>query len=148
MANDYDDPPATIAAVQHLVVEALRLRRAVRRRAGLTETELVALEHLVTAPSAPGELARLLEVSTAASTGVVDRLERREHVVRQPHPQDRRRIEVHITESGRDEMATHLRPMLLALQALDDGLSPAERLVVERYLHGVADAFAQVTDPG
>src|SRR5262245_3239520 len=123
MASEFDDPPETMTAVQHLVIASLHLRRAVMRRTGLTATEFDALEHLVETPSAPSELARLLDVTTAASTGVVDRLERRGHIERRPHPQDRRRTEVHITGSGREEMTTHLRPMLLALQALDDGMT-------------------------
>lgn len=134
-------------AVRDLVTESLRLRHAVVRRSGLSETELRALEHLVEAPSAPGELARLLDVSTAASTGIVDRLERRGHVQRRPHDQDRRRTEVHVTDGGRDEILGHLRPMLLALGELDAGLDEAEREVVERFLRGAAAAFRLVSDP-
>jgi DNA-binding MarR family transcriptional regulator len=126
----------------------VRLRHALVRRSGLSQTELVALEHLVAAPSTPGDLARLLEVSTAASTGVVDRLERRGHVERRPHPQDRRRTEVHMTEGGREEILGHLMPMLVALRELDAGLDDAERAVVERYLRGARAAFDQVSDGG
>lgn len=114
------------------------------RRSGLGETELVALEHLVESPSGPGELARLLEVSTAASTGVVDRLERRGHVERRPHAEDRRRTEVHVTTAGREEIVGHLMPMLVALRELDEGLSEQEREVVLRFLDGARDAFGRV----
>lgn len=142
--SEFDEPPETMSAVQRLVIASLHLRRAVMRRTGLTVTEFEALEFMVETPSAPSELARLLDVSTAAATGVVDRLERRGHVERRPHPQDRRRTEVHITDSGRDEMAVHLRPMLLALRALDEGLTEAERQVVLRFLSGAAAAFDEV----
>ena len=52
----------------------VRVRPSVARRAGLSQSELVALEHRSRAPVGPGQLARLLGVTTAASTGVVDRL--------------------------------------------------------------------------
>ena len=140
------DVPQTVTAVRDLVSESGRLRHALVRGSGLSETELVALEHLVEAPSAPSELARLLEVSTAASTGIVDRLERRGHVERRPHPDDRRRTTVHVTDEGRAEILGHLRPMLVALQELDAGLSATERDVVLRFLAGAQAAFAQVSD--
>jgi len=134
-------------AVRDLVTESLRLRHAVVRRSGLGETELLALEHLVEAPCGPGELARLLEVSTAASTGIVDRLERRGHVQRRPHAEDRRRTEVHVTDEGRAEILSHLRPMLLALGELDASLDADERDVVEHFLRGAVAAFGLVSDP-
>lgn len=133
-------------AVRDLVTEAVRLRHAVVRRSGLSETELVALEHLVEAPSGPGEIARLLQVSTAASTGIVDRLERRGHVERRAHREDRRRTEVHVTNEGRAEILGHLLPMLGALRELDDELSPTDRVVVEKFLRGAITAFETVSN--
>lgn len=139
------NPPLT-DAVRELVVGMLNVRRAVTRRSGINETELRALEHVADGPSSPGDLARHLGVSTAASTGVVDRLEKHGHVERRAHPSDRRRQEVHLTESGEAEMEHHLRPMLTALAKLEDGLTPTERETVLRYLAGVLDAFALVVD--
>lgn len=141
------EPPATMRAVRDLVTEAVRLRHALARRSGLSETELGALEHLLGSPCGPGELARILEVSTAASTGIVDRLERRGHVERHPHAEDRRRTDVHVTDPGRAEILGHLRPMLAALGELDAALSADERAVVERFLRGAIVAFTQVSGP-
>ncbi|WP_285600346.1 MarR family transcriptional regulator [Kineosporia sp. NBRC 101731] len=145
--NDPLVNPATTDAVQDLVVAALEVRRKVIQQLGLTETELGALEHLSLTPSSPGELARLLHVSTAASTGVVDRLEGRGHVERRPHPTDRRRTEVHLTSSGRGAIERQLMPMLAGLSALDEGLSESERATVLKYLRGVVQAFSQVNSP-
>lgn len=146
--SEFDVNPVTMVAVQDLVAASVQVRRVVSRHAGLSDLEMAALDHVVAVPSSPGELARLLEVSTAASTGVVDRLERRGHVERRPHPSDRRRIEVHVTPSGRTEIVGHLRPMLDALSELDAGLDEPDRQVVERYLRGVIAAFATITDEG
>lgn len=141
------DPPATMQALRDLVRASVALRQAVVRRSGLTETELVALEHLTLGAAGPAELARRLDVSTAASTGIVDRLEARGHIRRQPHGVDRRRTEVHLTDSGRAEVLSHLRPMLASLRALDEQFDAAERAVVERYLRGATAAFALISQP-
>ncbi|WP_345460736.1 MarR family winged helix-turn-helix transcriptional regulator [Nocardioides marinquilinus] len=138
--------PETLVAVRELVTASTHLSHAIGRRAGLNRTELAALEHLVETPAAPGELAGLLEVSTAASTGVVDRLERRAHVERRPHPTDRRRLEVHVTDSGRAEMLGYLRPMLDALSAIDADLTDDERAVVVRFLRAAAAAVRRAAD--
>ncbi|KUL21485.1 MarR family transcriptional regulator [Actinoplanes awajinensis] len=133
-----------MTAVRALVTEAVALRRTLSRRSGLTETELDALDHLVESPSTPSELARLLDVSTAASTGVVDRLERRGHVERRKHPTDRRRLEIHVTDHGRAELLRYLTPMLHALTELDQRMSPDERATVIRFLTGAQAAFRAV----
>lgn len=118
-----------------------RVRRAISRRAGLSDSELVALEHLMGEPLGPAEVARRLEVTTAASTQIVDRLAARGHVERRPDPDDRRRTQVHVTTSGREEVLAHLMPMFVALARLDQGFTDEERAVVERYLRGAEAAF-------
>lgn len=138
----------SLDALRECTDAAARVRGVVARRAGLSESELVALEHLVREPLGPAELSRRLEVSTAAGTGIVDRLARHGHVTRVPHDQDRRRTQVVVTPSGREEVLQRLLPMFRALRALDDSFDAGEREVVERYLRGVTEACRQVTEPG
>ncbi len=57
----------------------------------------------------PSELGERLIVTRATVTGLVDSLERRGYVRRAPHPDDRRRLLVEITEEGRNVVA-RLRP--------------------------------------
>lgn len=135
----------SLTALRRLLRADARLRHVVARRAGLGVSELVALEHLSGEPLGPAEVARRLDVSTAASTGIVDRLVSRGHAERRPHPGDRRRTDVHLTDSGRAELVAHLRPMFQALDALDRRFSPEERAVVERYLEGAVAALEAVT---
>jgi DNA-binding MarR family transcriptional regulator len=138
----------SLRALRAVTDAAVRVRPVVAKAAGLSHSELVALEHLMAGPLGPGELARRLEVTTAAATGIVDRLAARGHIDRVADAADRRRTAVHITESGRAEVYQRLMPMFAALQALDDQLSDAERAVVARYLGGVAAAFEAVAGPG
>ena len=142
-------PPGTSHLVRDLVEASVRLRHELARRLGVNDHEMRALDHLSRGPAGPAELARLLEVSTAASTGIVDRLSSRGHVARHPHPDDRRRTVVELTDHGRAEVLTHLRPMLGHLGSLDAGLDDDDRAVVHRFLRGATAAFdaASETEP-
>jgi DNA-binding MarR family transcriptional regulator len=137
----------SLDALREFADAAARMRPVVARQAGLSESELAALEHLVREPLGPAELSRLLEVSTAAGTGIVDRLASHGHVTREPHAGDRRRTRVMVTASGREEVLLRLMPMFQALRRLDDSFDPDERVVVERYLRGALEAFKAVTHP-
>ena len=140
------DESGTLTALRELVTAGARVNHVVARRAGISDTELVTLEHLSRERIGPAEVARRLEVSTAAATGIVDRLVSRGHVERQPHPADRRRTELVLTESGRREVVGHLLPMFISLDQLDRGFTAEERAVVERYLRGAAAAFERVLE--
>ncbi len=132
---------STLDALQELVDLAALMPPEVAHRAGLSTSELHALRHLMGTPLGPVDLARALGVTSAAASGVVDRLVSHGHAERRPHPADGRRTEVVITDSGREETFLMLAPMFRALAALDGSLTPAEHEVVERYLRGAADAM-------
>jgi DNA-binding MarR family transcriptional regulator len=136
----------TLELLRELASVAAQVRPAVARRAGLSESELVALEHLTSGALGPVEVGRRLGVTSAASTGIVDRLESRGHIRRAPHPGDRRRIEVSITESGRSEVVGYLMPMLRSLAQMDAELSDDERAVVDPYLEKAIASFRAVLD--
>jgi DNA-binding MarR family transcriptional regulator len=143
-ASDFADrweQTGSLLALREAIARGGRLRHLIARRAGLSESDLVAMEHLMREPLGPAELSRLLDVSTAAATGVVDRLARRGHVRRRAHGQDRRRTRVEVTASGREEILAHLLPMFRSLDELDRSFTAEERAVVERYLTGVVAAF-------
>src|SRR5215212_1231245 len=66
----------------------------------LSLRQYAALSGIRQGASSPGELARLWQVTPAVITGVIDRLERRELVRREPDPDDRRRLRLALTEAG------------------------------------------------
>ena len=135
---------ATLTALRELLGVSAQVGPTIARRAGLSESELDALELLTRSSVGPADIARHLGVTTAASSGIVDRLVTRGHVVRRQHPSDGRRTEVLITDSGRAEVTGHLMPMFTALLALDRSLDPADAAVVEAYLRGATEALRRV----
>lgn len=140
------DRSESVLAVRELTRLGARLHHVVSRRTGLSPADLSALDLLSRGVMGPAELARALDVTTAAATGIVDRLSARGHVERRPIPGDRRRTGVHITDSGRTEARGHLLPMFGALRENDAEFTDAEREVVRRYLAGAADAIRTVLD--
>jgi len=102
---------------------------------GVTDTRfllhLAAADDQTTTPKRAGEL---LELSTGATTSLLDRLERHGHLERRPNPGDRRSILVHLTPSG----AAVARAIVSAYaDAFSEAVAPAERA-------GVAVAFEQI----
>jgi DNA-binding MarR family transcriptional regulator len=136
-------PTSTTAALDALIQVAGTVEPAVARRAGLSTSELQALRHLVDGSRGPVELSHLLGVTSAASSGVVDRLAARGHVRRRPHPGDGRRTRVEVTESGRREVEELMRPVAERLAETDDRLSEEERAVVRGYLERVTAALRE-----
>lgn len=137
----------TLELLREVVTVAGEVRPAVARRSGLSESELVALEHLMGGPLGPVEVGRRLGVTSAASTGIVDRLAARGHVHRAPHPDDRRRTVVTISDAGRAEVLGLLMPMFRSLAEMDAELGDDDRRVVERYLEKAAASFRSVVQP-
>jgi len=135
---------SSLLALRELVSAGGQVAPAVANRAGLSHNELRTLEHLIDRPLGPGELSRLLGVSSAASSGIIDRLEQRGHAQRVSHESDGRRTRVTISDSGRAEVVGHLMPMFRELAELDATLDEADREVVTRYLRGALQAIHRV----
>ncbi len=129
--------PDLASCVRAVMSRWLSLRAALSTRAGISPGEMTAMEHLMAEPLGPVELSRRLDLTSAAATLLVDRLERAGHVQRQPHPSDGRRIVVAPTRQGESTMLEQLEPMVTGLDALEAALDAAQREVVQDYLAGV-----------
>ncbi len=148
--SNRDDVPArveqssTLKALHTLTSLSSQVAPAVARRASLTHNELRTLEHLIDQPMGPGELGRLLGVSSAAASGIISRLEARGHAQRTSHSTDRRRTSVTISASGRSEVVGFLMPMFRELALIDAELDETERAAVDRFLAGAIRALRSV----
>jgi DNA-binding MarR family transcriptional regulator len=84
-------------------------------------------------------LAQLCQVSPRNITGLVDALEKSGHVVRTPHPTDRRAVLVELTDAATETM-TRMQEEHAQLNAtLLSAIEPADRIAVERGLSAVAE---------
>jgi DNA-binding MarR family transcriptional regulator len=144
VTTDAPQQSPTTAALDQLIQVAGAVEPAVARRGGISTSELQALRYLVGGSHGPVELSHLLGVTSAASSGVVDRLVARGHVQRRPHPDDGRRTRVEVTPSGRSEIESLMRPVLERLADAEAGLDEQERDVVRRYLTSVTTTLREV----
>jgi len=148
-ASEAQTPIAIAEATRRLDVALAELHVSLGRRLGVSQAELAALTHVAAAGElGPTELARRLDVTTGAITALVDRLSERGHLVREPHPGDRRRLSVHLTPHAVDEVMRHVRPLADDVGALAAAFSDGERAAIARFLDGlIAIVERHAADP-
>jgi DNA-binding MarR family transcriptional regulator len=129
--------------LQELLVLARSLRFAMAARLGISETELHAMEHVMSGPMGPVELSRRLDLTSAAATVLLHRLEESGHVSRTPHPSDRRRQVVVPRPEGLGAVFEQLRPLLTDLDGVAMEFTDAEREVIGRYLERVNEVLRE-----
>lgn len=146
---------ASDAVAQQLQQIAILTRKAASNLGtalGINQTDVAALEHLITdGPLPPTELATRLSVTTAGITQVIDRLERAGHVVRERQLNDKRRVLVCPVPDSVAEANRHIAPMLTGLGAVLGALDGEDRSVVEAFLGQVIEVYRSTlpgsTDP-
>lgn len=126
-----------------LVLNAMRdyrasefaMRRRTRRSMRLGETDMAALRMLIAAKRSgnalsPKDLARDLGISSASTTILVDRLVKSGHVVRLPHPSDRRGIIVESTTATDEQIRATLGAMHERMLGVATSLPDADAQIV------------------
>ena len=94
-----------ILALRALILAGERLRQAVAERLGVGVPKTVVMSHLsLRGPLGPREVAERLELTPSTVTSLLDRLENAGYVCRTPHPSDRRKTVITLTEAGEDAM--------------------------------------------
>ncbi len=117
-----------------------RQRGAVASLLKLTETDVLAMQHLAWAGAlTPSRLAAQLRLTSGGTTALVQRLERLSYVSREPHPEDRRSTLVRLSPAGEREAAELYAPLVGELDAAAESLGEDERAVVAGYLARVAE---------
>ena len=120
----------------------------VGRELTVNPTDLLAMEHLIqSGPLAPTELARRLEISTAATTAVVDRLAALGHVTRMQNPTDRRGIVVVPSATSVARAMATLMPMIMGIDGVLDEFEPDEQAIITEYLERVIATYRAQIPP-
>jgi DNA-binding MarR family transcriptional regulator len=107
---------------------------AVGRALGLNATDLRCLDWLVEGPRSAGDLAMLTDLSSAATTTLIDRLDGKGYVRRTPDPGDRRRVLVELTEPGRNRVNAMYGPLVGEGVHLLDGAPIGQLEAMGRWL--------------
>ena len=118
------------------------LEHSMCRRLKINHTDIQALQHLMlNEPMTPGELAGRLNISTAATTAVVDRMSQRGHVLRTPHPRDRRSLLIRPSPEAVTQTLETLRPLFDEAENIINALTPSGQDTVVVYLQGILEAM-------
>ena len=107
-----------------------------------------AMQHLVmSGPLSPTEIARRLDVSTAAATLIVDRLAAIGHVTRQPHPSDRRGVLVVPNPASVERAMARILPLISGVDRVLDDFTGDEQGVITQYLARVVGVYRAQLPP-
>jgi DNA-binding MarR family transcriptional regulator len=109
---------------------------------GIGLTDLQAVERvMLDGALGPAELGAAIGVRPASVTALVDRLERSGHVVRTPHPTDRRRQVLHATAKAQSDGWAAIAPLVAGLIDAAADLDDEQRATVALYLDRVTEAL-------
>lgn len=125
------------AQVREFYRRAAVLAASLGEEAGVHPTDVRALRALDEARERPltvGELGARLGLSSAAMTGLVDRLEHAGLGRRVPDPGDRRRVLVELTDTARSFGRRQLAPVAAAVERALAASDEHELEAVERFL--------------
>lgn len=130
-------------ALRDLQLAIAEAELALARRMHLNPTDISAMAHLAFAEGAlgTGELTGRLGISPAATTELVDRLERAGHVLRRRDDVDRRRVRLTPSPSAIVEVLSHLGPLLEQLDEVIEDTPEQDREAIHRYLVRVAEVY-------
>ena len=131
--------------LQQFVVESERYVEAVSERDALHRTDLNALAAMVRAAAAgrtvtPGLLRTELNLSSPATTALVDRLDRSGHVNRTRSDTDRRKVYLELTEKARATGGAMFAPLARNIGQVLDGYPAEDRQRLAGFLADIITA--------
>jgi len=125
---------------------AVRLNIAIAHQLAMPLADVQCMGLLADGPSAPGDLAARLGLTSGAMTKVLDRLERAGYVTRAADPADRRRITIVADPGGLARLAAHFAPMGERIGRYLDQLSPADLAAVLAFMRAGREAADEEID--
>ena len=130
-------------ALRKLGAQSVLISDLVAARVRLNSTDLECLDLLVLAgPTTAGRLAAHTGLSTGATTGVIDRLERRGFVRRKRDREDRRRVLVEVLPATLARVAPLYSPLAAGVDALNEAYDDRQLAIVVEYMTRVLEIGA------
>lgn len=105
---------------------------------GVTEEKLLELVRRYNNPSV-GDLAEYSGMAKNSVSDVLDRLEAKGFIVREPHPSDGRKVAIVATDEGAARIGKHFAGMMGRLEELNAGYSTEEVALIAEYQRRAAE---------
>lgn len=149
----------SVGTAGHSIIDALNALRAaevlqrkrVSARTGLGDNDLAALQLIVAASASgadvsPKEIANALGITSASTTVLLDRLEKKSLVRRATSPFDRRALLVRPTDTG-VEVSASVDATIAARSVVLDGVDPTDTTIITEFLGRLTDAVLSSENP-
>lgn len=134
------------AAIYSVIKSSNTAMPASAKRLDMAKADMVILELIMRRPHSPSELAAALQVTNAAISIAIDRLEKRGHVRRTRHPEDGRKVLIEITPDAETEVGEELAPMFAHLHSVVAKTKKQDRAVITKFLQQVNQVLENHTD--
>ncbi|MGN7201623.1 MarR family winged helix-turn-helix transcriptional regulator [Arthrobacter sp. SAFR-044] len=137
---------AVLKALRDYRAAETEIRRSTRDSMGMGETDILALRYLLRVQASgkqvvPKDLSRFLNITSASTTSLIDRLVASGHVRREAHPSDRRSVVVVPTAESDKEVRETLGAMHKRMMAVAEGLTAEEARVVVDFLQRMTESL-------
>jgi DNA-binding MarR family transcriptional regulator len=140
-------PEVLAGCLQRFGLARDRMRAALARAAGISETDLDALEHLeADGPLTQRELGERLSITSGAVTMLVDRLQAAGWVRRGPHPTDRRYVMLELTPQAVEAAPAGLAAFHARIRSISSEVPSVHREAVCAWLEAAADAASRAAE--
>lgn len=141
-------PSELMALLQQFTIETDRYVDTVSVRDALHRTDLNALGIMMGAARegatvTPGMLRQALNLSSPATTALIDRLDEAGHVRRTRSLVDRRQVHLEMTEKALETGSRLFAPLARSIQAALEDFSPEECELLSTMMRRVTDATVQ-----
>lgn len=141
-----DYSAAVLKALRDYRAAETEIRRSTRDSMGMGETDILALRYLLRVQASgkqvvPKDLSRFLNITSASTTSLIDRLVASGHVRREAHPSDRRSVVVVPTAESDKEVRETLGAMHKRMMAVAEGLTTEEARVVVDFLQRMTQSL-------
>lgn len=136
-----------VLALRGLMFAGEEFRQSVAGHFGVGLSETIAMSHLgVSGSLTPGQVAEKVGLTRSTITSLLDRLESAGLAVRTPHPSDRRKSVVVITESGVAMLVQVQRWMRSAFGVLDPAYLPDAVVTLTELSNALTVQAARIRD--
>lgn len=131
---------AVLFAARDSGIASILFRNALAQCQDLNLTESLCLTMLgIRGSSSPGELARYSGLTSGATTTLLDRLEKRGIIRREPNPRDRRALRIVIEDSYAEQSKKLVAAVQLAHRELISSYGMEELRLIKGFLEGFTE---------